>query len=209
VVNGVLLSRRFQGIKGSAGLASLGDGATSTGAFHEALNQAAVEQLPLVVVVANNQYAYSTPNQRQFACKSLLDRGQGYGVQPWAVDGTSLVACLDVLGRAVDCARRNESSQLVVASLLRLCGHGEHDDASYIDPAVRSSPVSRDCLQVAEHELLQNGWASAGDFPNWRQAAVGEVEASVEQVQHEPAPDLDQEEWCALSARHLVEGQGN
>ena len=72
VVNGVLLARRFKWRSPTAiGAACIGDGATSTGAFHEALNQAAVEKLPLVLVVANNQYAYSTPTDRQFACHDL------------------------------------------------------------------------------------------------------------------------------------------
>src|SRR5580698_4940325 len=71
VVNGTLLAHRFKGIKGTVGAASIGDGGTSTGAFHEALNQAAVERLPLVVVIANNQFAYSTPTSRQFACDDL------------------------------------------------------------------------------------------------------------------------------------------
>src|SRR5580698_1953187 len=78
VVNGALMAHRFKKIKGSVGAASIGDGATSTGSFHEGLNQAAVERLPLVVVVANNQYAYSTPNHRQFACKDLIDKAIGY-----------------------------------------------------------------------------------------------------------------------------------
>ncbi len=89
-VNGGLLAHRFQGIKGTVGAACIGDGCTSTGSFHEALNQAAVEHLPLVLVVANNQYAYSTPNSRQFACKSLEAKGPGYGVQSHSVDGTDL-----------------------------------------------------------------------------------------------------------------------
>src|SRR6266436_5022926 len=80
VVNGALFARRMKGISGTVGATCLGDGATSTGAFHEALNQAAVEKLPLVLVVANNHYAYSTPIERQFACRSLLDRAAGYGV---------------------------------------------------------------------------------------------------------------------------------
>src|SRR5947209_19081546 len=71
VVNGALLARRFSGDNEAIGAASIGDGATSTGAFHEALNQAAIEKLPFIVVVANNQYAYSTPNNRQFACENL------------------------------------------------------------------------------------------------------------------------------------------
>src|SRR5580658_5302127 len=80
VVNGALMARRFQKMDGCVGAASIGDGGTSTGAFHEGLNQAAVERLPLVLVVANNQYAYSTPTQRQFACKDLIDKAIGYGV---------------------------------------------------------------------------------------------------------------------------------
>ena len=81
VVNGILFARRFKNIPGTVGAACIGDGATSTGAFHEALNQAAVEKLPLVLVVANNQYAYSTPTARQFACRDLADKAAGYGVE--------------------------------------------------------------------------------------------------------------------------------
>src|SRR5215471_3224142 len=125
VVNGALLAHRFKGIKDSVGSTSIGDGATSTGAFHEALNQAAVEKLPLVLVIANNHYAYSTPNERQFACRSLLDKAAGYGVGVHRVDGTDMAACLEVLGAAVTEARADGGPQLVVARLLRLCGHGE------------------------------------------------------------------------------------
>src|SRR5277367_448648 len=93
VVNGALLARRMKGIKGTVGAACIGDGATSTGAFHEALNQAAVEKLPLVMVIADNQFAYSTPTSNQFACQSLADRALGYGVPVQTVDGTDLAAC--------------------------------------------------------------------------------------------------------------------
>src|SRR5271169_2468818 len=72
VVNGALIAHRFRGITGTVGAVSLGEGATSTGSFHEGINQAAVEKLPLVIVVANNQYAYSTPTSRQFACDELV-----------------------------------------------------------------------------------------------------------------------------------------
>ncbi len=124
VVNGVLMAHRFNGVTGTAGAASIGDGATSTGSFHEALNQAAIEKLPLVLVVANNHYAYSTPISRQFACRSLADRGAGYGVASHSVDGTDLLACLKIVGDAVEDARNGGGPQLIVARLLRLCGHG-------------------------------------------------------------------------------------
>jgi len=77
-VAGGLLARRLRGESGVVGATCLGDGGTSTGAFHEGLNAAAVDKLPLVVVVANNQYAYSTPNSRQYACADLLDKAAGY-----------------------------------------------------------------------------------------------------------------------------------
>src|SRR6266404_1103614 len=154
VVNGALLARRFKGITGTVGATCVGDGATSTGAFHEALNQAAVEKLPLVLVVANNHYAYSTPNERQFICSSLLDKAAGYGITGQSVDGTDLTASLKAARELVAKARAGGGPQLLVATLLRLCGHGEHDDASYVDPKLKTSPIGRDCLKLAETQLL-------------------------------------------------------
>jgi acetoin:2,6-dichlorophenolindophenol oxidoreductase subunit alpha len=206
VVNGVLMAHRFNGVTGTAGAASIGDGATSTGSFHEALNQAAIEKLPLVLVVANNHYAYSTPISRQFACRSLADRGAGYGVASHSVDGTDLLACLKVVGDAVEDARNGGGPQLIVARLLRLCGHGEHDDARYVDARLKASPDGRDCLKVAEKELLRRGWADAGTIAAWRAEAMHEIEETVAMVQREGGPDPFQEDWCALASRHLREG---
>src|SRR6266704_4817827 len=124
VVNGALLAHRFKGITDTVGAACIGEGGTSTGSFHEALNQAAVEKLPLVLIVANNQYAYSTSNDRQFACDDLAHKAVGYGVDGRSLDGTDLAACLETVGEAVQKARQDRVPQLVVASLLRLCGHG-------------------------------------------------------------------------------------
>lgn len=206
VVNGALFARRLKGNSGTVGAACIGDGATSTGAFHEALNQAAVEKLPLVLVLANNHYAYSTPNARQFACQSLVDRAVGYGVKGREVDGTDLGACLTVVGEAVERAREGGGPQLVLATLLRLCGHGEHDDASYVDPGLKNSPVGRDCLKVAEGAVLDRAWANAETISAWRAEAAQKVEETIAQVQREPGPDPFQEKWCALSSRRLMEG---
>lgn len=206
VVNGVLLARRFNGISGIVGAASLGDGATSTGAFHEALNQAAVEKLPLVLIVANNRYAYSTPNNRQFVCDNLVDRAIGYGIEGHSLDGTNLESCLKVVGDAVKKARAGEGPQLVVATLLRLCGHGEHDDASYVDSRLKSAPDCQDCLKLAEDELLQRNWANAETIAAWRSEAARKVDEVVATVQRESAPDPYKEDWCALSCKHLSEG---
>jgi acetoin:2,6-dichlorophenolindophenol oxidoreductase subunit alpha len=205
VVNGALLARRFKREPGAVGLASVGDGATSTGAFHESLNQAAIEKLPLVLVVANNQYAYSTPTSRQFACRSLMDRAVGYGVIGHQVDGTDLGACLKIVGQAVQLAREGGGPQLVVAELLRLCGHGEHDDAGYIDSQLKQLPLGRDCLKVAEEFLRQHQWAGADTIETWRAEATQTVEETIAKVQREPAPDPYAEDWRALASKQLVE----
>jgi len=205
VVNGVLFARRLKKISGTVGAACIGDGATSTGAFHEALNQAAVEKLPLVLVVADNQYAYSTPTSFQFACENLADKAAGYGVEAYSIDGTDLSVCLKIVGTAVAKARAGDGPQLIVAKLLRLCGHGEHDDASYVDPQLKSSPLGRDCLKVAEEFLLQNKFADAAQIAVWRSESIREIEEAVAKVQREPAPDPFAENWSAISSEHLSE----
>jgi len=205
VVNGILFARRLKKNSSSVGAACLGDGATSTGAFHEALNQAAVEKLPLVLVVADNQYAYSTPTSRQFVCDNLADKAVGYGVESSLVDGTDLAACLKTVGDAVVRARAGHGPQLVVAKLLRLCGHGEHDDSNYIDPKLKNSPLGRDCLKVAGDFLLRQKWADAATLATWRDEIVGEIEAAIAQVRREPAPDPYDEKWLAISSAHLSE----
>jgi TPP-dependent pyruvate/acetoin dehydrogenase alpha subunit len=209
VVNGMLIGRRFNGIKDCVGATCLGDGGTSTGAFHEALNQAAVEKLPLILLVADNQYAYSTPTSLQFSCKSLVDRAVAYGVDGHEVDGTCLSECLDVLGNAVDRARRGGGPQLVIGSLLRLCGHGEHDDSSYISSKHKRSALGRDCLKVAEEKILESKWADPAELESWRSEIQHEIEEAVAKVQREPAPDPFAESWRALASPLYNDGHGS
>jgi len=205
VVNGVLFARRMKGLSGMVGVTCLGDGATSTGSFHEALNQAAVEKLPLVLVLGDNQYAYSTPTSRQFACDDLADKASGYGVEPHSVDGTDLAACLEIVGKAVARARAGHGPQLVVAKLLRLCGHGEHDDSNYVDPKLKNSPLGRDCLKFAEELLFREKILDAATLAAWRNQILHEIEDAVATAQREPAPDPFTEDWRALSSENLIE----
>ena len=205
-VAGGLMARRLADTLGeSVGITSIGDGGTSTGAFHEGLNMAAVERLPMVVVVANNQYAYSTPTSRQFACKDLLDRAAGYGVDGHAVDGTDLVTCLATVQSAVERARSGRGPQMVVAKLLRLAGHGEHDDASYMDPKLRSSTVGGDCLKLARQLLITREWASITEIEGWRTQAAGQVDAAIATTQRDAPVDPAREEWNAISTHQLLE----
>jgi TPP-dependent pyruvate/acetoin dehydrogenase alpha subunit len=205
VVSGMLLGRRLQGRLGdSVGASSIGDGGTSTGAFHEGLNMAAVEKLPVIVSVANNQYAYSTPTDRQYACESLLSRAQGYGIEGYAVDGTDLAACISVFQYAVARARAGHGPQMVVGSLLRLSGHGEHDDASYIPDTTKKQ--GKDCIVLAEQVLHAQGWMSPAEVSTLRAEIQDDVEKIITQTSREPAPDPFRETWQALSTPGLAEG---
>jgi acetoin:2,6-dichlorophenolindophenol oxidoreductase subunit alpha len=206
-VCGGLMARRFRGETGAVGATCIGEGGTSTGSFHEGLNMAAVEKLPLVVVVANNQFSYSTPNDRQFACSDLLDRAAGYGVSGRRAAGNDLLDCLSVLGAAVESARSGQGPQLVVADLLRLVGHGEHDDASYIPEHLKTSHLGRDCLGIGRAQLLGRGWISETEADAWLAEAVEEVEQTSSKVLREPSPDPAEEDWNAFASPGLRGGR--
>lgn len=205
VVNGALMARRIQGKPLGIGATCIGDGGTSTGAFHESVNQAAVERLPVVIIVADNQYAYSTHRSKQFACDSLLDKAAGYGIDGYATDGTDLASCIQTVGKAIRRAREGCGPQLVVASLLRLCGHGEHDDASYIDTDLKSSPVGRDCLTIAAEWLTANNIVTSQELTQWHTESIAQLDAVVQDILQDPAPNPAAEQWYALATAALRE----
>ncbi len=205
VTVGALMAKRFRGEKNFVGLSCIGEGGMQTGSFHEGMNLAAVEQVPLVVVATNNHYAYSTPNEREFACHDLVDRAIGYGFEGCTVDGTDLTNCLDVIGSAVKRARAGRPPQLVVASILRLSGHGEHDDASYVTDEIKREPFARDCLKVAEQTIADLNLVDAETLREWRKDAAAQVDQAISAAQKEAAPEADEEEWYAISMRDLVD----
>jgi len=204
VVNGALLAKRLAGrLEGRVGLVTVGDGAMNTGATHEAINQAAVEKLPLVIQVADNQVAYSTFSDRTYACRDLVERASGYGITGHTCDGTDADACLATMREAVARARRGEGPQLVVAKLLRLAGHGTHDDAAYVTDELKSR--FGDALQLAERTLKVQGVIDeAGIAALWDEARAS-IQAAVTQAMAEPVPVAADEDWCAYSERNLTE----
>ncbi len=206
-VCGGLMAKRFRGESGVVGATCIGEGGTSTGSFHEGINMAAVEKLPLVVVVANNQFSYSTPNDRQFACADLVHRAAAYGMPGHRAVGNDLIDCLGVIGGAVAAARAGGGPQLVVADLLRLVGHGEHDDASYIPRELKESELGRDCLERARTSLLEREWLSETEASDWHEAVDREVEETASKVLREPAPDPSEEDWNAFSSLGREDGR--
>jgi TPP-dependent pyruvate/acetoin dehydrogenase alpha subunit len=131
VMAGVTLTFKIRH-ESRVGLVYVGDGATSTGAFHEGINFAAVQRCPLVVIVENNGYAYSTPIAKQTAAKQFVDKAIGYGIPGEQADGNDVLAVYDVTKRAVDRARRGEGVTLVELMTYRRKGHAEHDNQSYV-----------------------------------------------------------------------------
>ena len=131
VMAGITLTFRLRG-EARVGLVYVGDGATSTGAFHEGVNFAAVQRCPLVVVVENNGYAYSTPTAQQCAAERLADKGAGYGIPGVRVDGNDVLAMHAVTAEAVARARAGGGPTLIEAMTFRRKGHAEHDNQSYV-----------------------------------------------------------------------------
>jgi TPP-dependent pyruvate/acetoin dehydrogenase alpha subunit len=131
VMAGVTLSFRMRR-EARVGLVYVGDGATSTGAFHEGINFAAVQRCPLVVVVENNGYAYSTPTRKQTLAAQFVDKAIGYGIASEQADGNDVIATYEATKRAVDRARRGEGVTLVELVTYRRKGHAEHDNQSYV-----------------------------------------------------------------------------
>jgi len=131
VMAGVTLSFRLRA-EPRVGLVYVGDGATSTGAFHEGINFAAVQRCPLVVVVESNGYAYSTPTRKQTLAAQFVDKAIGYGIAAEQADGNDVIATYAATKRAVDRARRGDGVTLVELITYRRKGHAEHDNQSYV-----------------------------------------------------------------------------
>ena len=131
VMTGILLASRMKK-ENRVAVAYLGEGASSTGAFHEGVNFAAVQKLPLITIIENNGYAYSTPTRNQCAAANFVDKAVGYGILGLSVDGNDIIACYETMKIAVEHARSGKGSVLLEAHTYRRKGHAEHDNQSYV-----------------------------------------------------------------------------
>ena len=170
-------------------LASCGDGATSTGPFHEALNFASVQKLPLVVVIENNGYAYSTPNSKQFAIDSLAERAQAYGISGESVDGNDVLAVTAAVERAIAHARSGNGSALVECRTFRVRGHSEADKADYVPPALREEWLAKDPIRRFEQYLDAQQFLTATVKAEIEANVKAIVDDAVNYAEQSPAPD--------------------
>lgn len=172
-------------------LGFIGEGATSQGDFHEALNLAGVMRLPLVLVVENNRYAFSTTAEEQYACARLSDRAAGYGIAGETVDGTDFAAVWGAMQRAATRARSGGGATLLECMLPRMRGHAE-GDGSYelIVPELRAAFLQDDPMPRMEAALLATGACDEARLAEVKALATAAVEAAVEYGFAAPEPDL-------------------
>lgn len=173
VMNGVVLAARMQKKK-TVGMVYVGDGATSTGAFHEAANFASVQNLPLVIIGESNGYAYSTPTAKQMRIADLADRAKAYGMPSEIVDGNDVMAVCGASKAAVDRAREGAGPTFIEAKTFRMRGHAAHDNQSYVAKELLEEWRARDPIDHFERQLVAENIATAGD--------IEEVSARVERV---------------------------
>jgi TPP-dependent pyruvate/acetoin dehydrogenase alpha subunit len=153
VMTGVAMAGRYLGQKIVA-MTWIGDGGSSTGVFHEGLNFAATQKAPFVLILENNQWAYSTPVKRQVPIENLADRAKAYGIASYVVDGNDVVAVYQTTKEAVDRARAGEGPILIEAKSMRMRGHAQHDPAEYVPKDMFEHWKQRDPIELYEKFLL-------------------------------------------------------
>ena len=200
VVGGVWSARR----RGEEvfGLAVIGDGGTSTGAFHEAVNLASVFHVPMVFLIENNGYAFSTPTENQYRCVNLADRAAGYGIVGETVDGTDVWAVYDAMTRHLERMEAGGAPTLLEVTTRRLVGHAVYDSAKYVDPARMEAWRRDDPLGRTRHELAKFAGLDELEIS----AIEKEVEAIVaESLEHAMAVERPTPPKCGTHAVRSVE----
>ena len=189
VMAGVTMTFQMRG-EDRVGLVYVGDGATSTGAFHEGINFAAVQRLPLVVIIENNGYAYSTPTAKQTAAKQFVDKAIGYGVYGEQCDGNDVLAVYDCTKRAVDRARAGEGVSLLELMTYRRKGHAEHDNQSYVpDGEIEQWAAENDPIDRFVRVLRDREGVSAETLAEIDARIVREIDAATDEAERSGVPD--------------------
>ncbi len=187
VVGGVMARRRLG--HDTVGVAYCGEGATSTGDFHEAINFAAVNETPVLFVVENNQFAYSTPKRFQFKCESLVYRAPGYGIDGHLADGNDAVGLFQLASQLFSEMRSRPRAILLECDTLRMRGHGEHDDFAYVPAELLEKYRARDPLAVARRRLTRENIFSDAELDAMDRAVEAEVNEAYQTALAEPLPN--------------------
>jgi len=187
VADGLALAAQVRGERRVAATFS-GDGGTSEGDFHEAVNLAAVWKLPVLFVIENNQYGLSTPVSEQYACADLADRGIGYGIPGVVVDGNDVLAVVEAVGRAAARARRGEGPTLLEFKTFRMRGHEEASGTAYVPKHLFEEWAAKDPVARFERWLSERGLLDQGARETLRAELKPTIDALVDEALAAPDP---------------------
>jgi TPP-dependent pyruvate/acetoin dehydrogenase alpha subunit len=166
-----------------------GDGAAARGDAHEAMNFAGVRRLPMVFVCDNNQYAYSTPSQLEYACANLADRAAAYGFEGLVVDGTDILAVYAEARRAIEKAREGGGPTLIECKTLRMEGHAVHDDAFYVPKELLAEWAKRDPIARFRLWLSENAQVDEAELSGLEEEVKELLIEAQQRAEASPLPD--------------------
>lgn len=181
----MVLKQRGQG---NVALVHVGEGTMSLGHVHEAMNFAAVRKLPVVFICNNNQFAYSTPVDKQYAVKSLAIRGPAYGMPGESVDGNDVLAVYDAVERANAHARAGKGPSFIECVTMRMAGHSAHDAAEYVPEKLKLAWAKKDPIQRLEKTLLSRKVVTPQQVEELNQQVTREIDSALADAEARPAP---------------------
>lgn len=191
VAAGYVLAAKMRG-EDTVAMTYIGDGGSQVGDFHEAMNFAAVQKLPLVLIVENNQYAYSTPNSEEFACAKLSDRALGYGCYGETIDGTDVELVYETCLKAVERARAGEGPSIIEAITMRMRGHAEHDDARYVPKEMVAEWEKRDPVARYQDALIKSKVLTKKNVEEIRADLAERMNKAIDDAMAQPYPPAEE-----------------
>ncbi|MBS1536670.1 MAG: thiamine pyrophosphate-dependent dehydrogenase E1 component subunit alpha [Bacteroidetes bacterium] len=187
VAAGFVLASKMRG-ESVVSMTYIGDGGAQTGEFHEGVNFASVQKLPLILIIENNQYAYSSPNSVEFACVKLSDRALGYGCFGVTIDGTDVELVYETCFKAAERARKGEGPSLIESITMRMRGHAEHDDFSYVSREELEYWKKRDPIDRYQKYLLTKKVLSLDEITSIRTKLIDDIRSAIDYAVDLPFP---------------------
>ena len=191
LADGVAMAHRFKGERKVA-LAFTGEGGTSEGEFHEALNLAAVWDLPVIFIIENNGYGLSTPTSEQFRCNRLADRAAGYGMEGITIDGNNILEVYQTISRYAEALRENPRPVLIECMTFRMRGHEEASGTKYVPPHLMETWAAKDPVDNYEQYLVEHGVLSETDTTAIRREIKEEIQQAWDLTELEPEVTVDE-----------------
>ena len=179
VANGIALSNKLTK-KNNITAVFTGEGGTSEGDFHEALNVASVWGLPVIFIIENNGYGLSTPVSEQYNCKSLSDRGKGYGITSFKIDGNNILDVYNTVKNTVDLIQKKSQPILIECNTFRMRGHEEASGTKYVPEKLMSKWAKKDPLDNYQKFLLKNNYLDSNDIDKYKCLISDEIDKGLD-----------------------------